>query len=132
MPNRSGFSSSRPTSGLAWVRVTSAPKRAAARRAEERERLRLALRPHRLERLVLEDALGRRDTSAPRPTIPFTGAAPCNREAVMTTSPVTIPSPSSGRAPRGDDSHHSVDPDPHLQRECWVFCVQLLNRLQDA
>ena len=30
---------------------------------------------------------------------PSTGAAPCKREAVLTTSPVTIPSPCSGRAP---------------------------------
>ena len=31
--------------------------------------------------------------------MPLTGAAPWRREAVLTTSPVTMPSPSSGRAP---------------------------------
>ena len=37
--------------------------------------------------------------SASETAIPSTGAAPCRREAVLTTSPVTMPSPSSGRAP---------------------------------
>jgi hypothetical protein len=32
--------------------------------------------------------------------IPFTGAADCMRAAVFTTSPATMPSPSTGRAPR--------------------------------
>jgi hypothetical protein len=32
-------------------------------------------------------------------TIPFTGACTCSRAAVLTTSPATIDSPYSGRAP---------------------------------
>ncbi len=48
---------------------------------------------------------------------PSTGAAPCNRDAVLTTSPVTIPSPSSGRAPERHHRLARVDPDPHLQRQ---------------
>ena len=51
---------------------------------------------------------------------------------MLTTSPVTIPSPCSGRAPERDHRLAGVDPDPHLQRERRVGLVQLLDRLQDA
>ena len=100
VPMRSDFSSSRPTSGVVCVRVTSVPKRArGCERAEERERLGLALDRDRLELLVVEDALGRAVRRLRDRDRRSTGAAPCRREAVLTTSPVTIPSPSSGRAP---------------------------------
>ena len=100
-------------------------------RAEERERLRLALRPHRLERLVLEDALGRairllrdRDPVHRRGALQPRGGI----DDVARYDPLAL----LGSGAEGDDGLASVDPDPHLQRECWVFCVQLLNRLQDA
>ena len=102
------------------------------KRAEERERLRLALHRHRLQLLVVEHALRLPVGLLRTPRSPFTGAAPCRREAVLTTSPVTIPSPSSGRAPSATTASPGVDPDPDLQRERRVRLVQLLDRLQDA
>ena len=63
---------------------------------------------------------------------PLTGATPCRREAVLTTSPVTNPSPSARPGADGDDRLARVDPDAHLERERRVLRVQLGHRLQDA
>ena len=51
----------------------------------------------------------------------------------MTTSPVTIPSPWSGRAPSVDDRLARVDPDPHLQREAGSasFSSSIASRIRE-
>ena len=133
VPIRSGLSSSRPTSGVVCVRVTSEPKR--ARGASGRKSASGSALPFtcdRLELLVVEDALGRRDTSAPSTAIPSTGAAPCRREAVLTTSPVTMPSPSSGRAPSATTASPVLMPMRTCSESAGSCLVQLLDRLQDA
>jgi hypothetical protein len=53
------------------------------------------------------------------------------RAAVLTTSPVTRPSPCSGWAPDGDDRFPCVDPDTHPQVEIRIGFVELRDRLQD-
>ena len=131
VPIRSGFSSSRPTSGVACVRITSRAEAGARReRAVERERLRLALHLHRLERLVVEDALGRavgllrdRDPVHRRRALQARGGV----DHVARHDPLAL---LRARAERNDRLAR-VDPDPHLQRERRVRLVQLLDRLQD-
>ena len=63
--------------------------------------------------------------------MPSTGAAAWRREAVLTTSPVTMPSPCSGRASSATTASPVLIADPHLQLERRVCLVQLLDRLQD-
>ena len=78
-----------------------------------------------------EDTLCLRGTSPPDTAKPSTGAAACIRDAVFTTSPATIPSPSSGRA---SERHHrlpGVDADPDLKLQLRLLLVQLADRLQD-
>ena len=132
MPIRSDFSSSRPTSGVVCVRVTSRSEaRARRERAKERERLCLALHLHRLELLVLEDALGRavrllRDGDAVdrRRRLEAGGGV----DDVAGDDALALLRTGAER----DDRLARVDPDPHLQRERRVFGVQLLDRLEDA
>ena len=117
VPIRSGFSSSRPTSGVV-VRADDVRSEAGARRerAVERERLRLALHLDRLERLVLEDALGRaegllraRDPVDRRSALQARGRV----DDVARDDPLAL---LRARVER-DDRLARVDPDPHLQRE---------------
>ena len=114
--------------GAGDVRAEAGARR---ERAEERERLRLALHLHRLELLVLEDALGRairllrdRDPVHRRGALQPRGGI----DDVARHDPLAL----LGTRAESDDCLARVDPDPHLQRERWVFCVQLLDRLQDA
>ena len=53
------------------------------------------------------------------------------RAAVLTTSPVTIPSPCSGRASERDERLARVDADPHLERERRIGGVELVERLEN-
>ena len=57
-----------------------------------------------------------------------TGAAPCRRAAVLTTSPVTMPSPRSGRAPSATTASPVVTAARTATRGP---SLQLLDRLQD-
>ena len=93
-------SRSRPTSGVRSG-VRSTPKRArASTTSQTGDRLLLALRLDRLRARGTRSyrAVARYVVSPTR--MPLTGAADCRRAAVLTTSPATMPSPSSGRAPR--------------------------------
>ncbi len=54
------------------------------------------------------------------------------RAAVLTTSPVTMPSPSSGRAPNATTAGPGVDADPHVKLELRLPFVQLGDRLDDT
>ena len=47
--------------------------------------------------------------------MPLTGAFDWSRAAVLTTSPATMPSPSSGRAPRETSACAGVDADAELE-----------------
>ncbi len=49
---------------------------------------------------------------------------------MLTTSPVTSPSPSSGRRLERDHGFAGVDPNAHLEQESGIVRVQLLDRLQ--
>ena len=89
-----------PTSGVVCVRVTS--------RAEPRARARSGRKIASGSALPFTATGSSGSYSNTRSVCryvcsdtatPSTGAAPCRRDAVFTTSPVTIPSPSSGRAP---------------------------------
>ena len=61
------------------------------------------------------------------PTItPFTGAADCRREAVLTTSPATSDSPSAEPRTERDERLAGVHGDPQLQVEVQLARVELL------
>ena len=85
----------------------------------------------RLQLLVVEDPLRRRYVCSETAT-PFTGAAPCSRAAVLTTSPVTMPSPCSGRAPSATTASPVLTPIRTCSDSPGSPLVQLLDRLQDA
>ena len=95
------------------VRCRTGARAASAR--QTRYRLRLALRRDRLQRLVLEDALGRPERLlSDRDAVDRCRA--WIRAAVLTTSPVTIPSPSSGPRASATTASPGVDADAHRQR----------------
>ena len=99
VPINSVRSNSRPTSGVALDPITSNPSRARGRNGRHSASgsalpftVTGSSRSHSKTRSVARNVCA--DTA-----IPPAGAANCSRDAVFTTSPVTIPSPSSGRAP---------------------------------
>ena len=99
VPIRSGFSSSRPTNGVLYSRMLSRPKRsrtAFARQSESGSAF--PFTETGWSGSYSKTWLVARYVCSPTAT-PFTGAALWMRAAVLTTSPVTIPSPCSGRAP---------------------------------
>ena len=110
------------------VRAEPGPGRT---RLPQRKRLRLPLHHNRRQRLVLEHPLrrpiGLLRRPRPRPPAP----PPATATAVFTTSPVTIPSPCSGRARQRHHRLTRIDPHPHLQRQTGIGLVQLRDRLQD-
>ena len=57
--------------------------------------------------------------------MPSVGADDCSRDAVLITSPATIPSPSSGLRAEGDDRLAGVDREAHLEIEAFVAGVHL-------
>ncbi len=100
-------------------------------RAPERERLRLALDPDRLQRLPVEDALGcpvgrlgdsdgvhRSNSLQPR----------CGVHHVAGHQPFA----ELGSGVEGYHGFAGVYPDPHLKRKRGIAGVQLLNRLQHS
>jgi hypothetical protein len=100
-------------------------------RPEERELLGLALDRHRLERLVLEHPF-RPPVGLLRDRDPVDRRRPCRREAVLTTSAVTLPSPCSGRAPSATTASPVLMPKRTCKGKDGVCLVQLLDRLEDA
>ena len=132
IPIRSGFSSSRPTNGVACSREVGAEADTDGLRTPERKRLRLPL-----HRRPASAARTRRCGSSTRyvcsaTATPFTGAALSMRAAVLTTSPVTSPSPRSGSRAHRDDGLARVDPYAHVQVEVGIGLVQLRDRFEDA
>ena len=98
VPRNNVKSSSRPTSGVVIDRITSEPNRAAGRSARQ------TATGSAFPFASIGSSNSYSNTrsvarNVPSPTAtPFTGACDWIRAAVLTTSPVTIPSPSSGRA----------------------------------
>ena len=98
VPRSSVKSSSRPTSGVVIDRITSEPKRAdRPQRPPDGDRLGLPFASIGSSGSYSNTRSVARNVPSPTAT-PFTGACDWIRAAVLTTSPVTIPSPSSGRA----------------------------------
>ena len=100
-------------------------------RAVQGQRRRLSLQLHRLQLLVVEDALGRpvgllrdRDPVDRRHSLQAGGGV----DHVAGDDSLALFRVGS----EGDDGLAGADPDPHLQREHGVRLVELLDRLQRA
>ena len=132
VPISSAFSSSRPTSGVVCVRVTSEPKR--ARAASGRKRASGSALPFTVtgsSSLVVEHAL-RLAVRLLRDRDPVHRRRPLQAGSRVDDVARDDPLALLGAGAKRDDRLAGVDADAHLEGERGSAVVQLLDRLEDA